>query len=299
LSNSALVIGFGSIGKRHYKILSNMLGRDNVLVLSNQDNLPINAINSLDKIPKETNYVVIANETHKHLQFLNYIVDNTKVKKILVEKPLFEDSYEFDPKSKSIFVGYNLRFHPLILKLRNLITSQKVTAVYCFCHSYLPEWRRERPISESYSSSTKGGGVILDLSHEIDLLLWLFGGIEVDFVKIGNFSNLELESEDSMFLSGHIDNGSPIELSLSYFSTIERRQIHVVTQESTHVVDLVDNVIYSRDKTSPISNHVLSSFDINNTYIEQHSSILEGKVDINATLEDGLEVNSFIKKIKS
>jgi len=299
LITSALVIGFGSIGRRHFKILSSILGKDNVVVLSSQEKLPVNSINSLDKIPQDINYVVIANETEKHLRYLDFIVSNTDIKTILVEKPLFEDSYEFDSKGRSIYVGYNLRFHPLVLKLRSEIINQNVQAVYCFCHSYLPDWRKERAIKESYSSSSKGGGVVLDLSHEIDLLLWLFGCLEIDFVKIGNFSNLDIESEDSMLLSGHIENGSPVELSLSYFSAIERRQIHVVAQESTYIVDLVNNTIHSRDNSSQVSEYRLDPFDLNTTYVDQHNCILRHTADLNATLQDGLKVNSFIKKIKN
>ncbi len=297
--NSALVIGFGSIGRRHYEILVDILGRDKVTVLSRQDDLPKKALRKLEEIPKKTDYVVIANETHKHLEYLNFIVENTDVKKVLVEKPLFDDVYAFDPKEKSIFVGYNLRFHPLINTLRDLLKGQIINAVYCSCHSYLPAWRKERHFSESYSAREHGGGVILDLSHEIDLLLWLFGNIEIDFTKVGNFSTLKIDSEDSMFLSGHIDNGSPIELSLSYFSTIERRQIHVVTEESTYLVDLVNNIIYSRDKNLSISEHSLDSFDMNKTYIEQHLSIINDKSDSTAKLQDGLKVNNFIQLIKS
>ena len=48
-----------------------------------------------------------------------------------------------------------------------------------------------------------------------------------------------------MLLSGHLDNGSPVELSLNYFSTIEKRQIHVVTHEETYIVDLINNIFYS------------------------------------------------------
>ncbi len=298
MSDSALVIGFGSIGKRHFKILSDLLGQDNVRVLTNQKNLPINFINSLDKIPEKINYVVLANETSKHREYLNFLVDNIDVNKVLVEKPLFDDFYEFDSKGKSIYVGYNLRFHPLIQKLKNLIAGKEVTAIYCCCHSYLPDWRKERHFSQSYSSSANGGGVILDLSHEIDLILWLFGQINIDFVKTGNFSSLDLQSEDSMFLSGHLDNGSPVEISLSYFSTIEKREIHVVTNEETYIVDLINNIFYSRESSSKLLINDLTSFDINKTYIDQHESILTGNVDENAILQDGMKINRFIKQIK-
>ena len=101
-----------------------------------------------------------------------------------------------------------------------------------------------------------------------------------------------------MFLSGHIESGSPVELSLSYFSAIERRQIHVVTEESTYLVDLVNNTIHFKDDSSQVSEYKLNAFDLNKTYIDQHNCILQHTADLNATLQDGLKVNRFIKQIK-
>ena len=300
MSISALIVGYGSIGQRHYRILSNLLGKDQIQVVSKQNDLPLNSIKDIMEASQlNHDYVVIASETQKHYEDLKCIINNANAKKILVEKPLFETFYDFDAKDKSIFVGYNLRFHPLIIKLRDLIQRKEIKAVYCSCHSFLPDWREERHFLQSYSaSSAKGGGVILDLSHEIDILLWLFGNVEIDFVKYGKFSDLNIKSEDSMFLSGHLDNGSPVELSLSYFSMVDKRQIHIVTNDATYIVDLIENVLISKGEFSQITIDNLTSFNINDTYTEQHTSILEDKNNITATLNEGLNVNSFIDQIK-
>jgi len=95
-----------------------------------------------------------------------------------------------------------------------------------------------------------------------------------------------------------LDNGSPVEISLSYFSTIEKREIHVVTNEETYIVDLINNIFYSRESSSKLLMNDLTSFDINKTYIDQHESILTGNVDENAILQDGMKINRFIKQIK-
>ena len=59
---------------------------------------------------------------------------------------------------------------------------------------------------KSYSASkSKGGGVLLDLSHEIDYINWLFGSFDVDYVFNGKISNLPISSDDTLILNGHFD----------------------------------------------------------------------------------------------
>ena len=69
--NKALIIGFGSIGRKHAQILSNLLGSANVYVLTKQDEIEFNSINSFDKIDAlDPDYIVVASETSLHLSYL-------------------------------------------------------------------------------------------------------------------------------------------------------------------------------------------------------------------------------------
>jgi len=296
-----LVVGYGSIGKRHCQILSTFPEIDDIQVVSSQLNLPyVNNASLAEAVQYEPDYIVIASETSKHLENLKFIIDNYETKNILIEKPLFSQYCLLDNKNKNIFVGYNLRFHPLIQSLKDLIIGHEIKGIYCSCHTYLPEWREGVPYQDSYSSyEERGGGVILDLSHEIDLLMWLFGSIEIDFIKYGNFSNLELKSEDSLFLAGHLENQGLVELSLSYFSLLPKREIHIVTNELTILVDLINNTITFRDINLAIKREELDPFQMNNTYIAQHKEILSGLTCSACTYSEGLEVNKFIDQIKS
>ena len=63
-------------------------------------------------------------------------------KVILVEKPLFEKFYKFQNLKNKIFVGYNLRFHPVILKIKKIIQNKKVYSINSFCLSDLKKWRK-------------------------------------------------------------------------------------------------------------------------------------------------------------
>ena len=301
MSCKALIVGYGSAGRRHSEILSEFSEIDEIGIVSSQKGLPFKSFSSLEQaVEYKPDYVIIASETYKHEDHLKYIIGNFSAEKILVEKPLFKEYSIINPKDKDIFTGYNLRFHPHIQSLRKLIEKQKIRAVYCSCHTFLPEWRTNNSYTDSYSSSReRGGGVMLDLSHEIDFLIWLFGYLEIDFVKYGNFSNLLIDSEDSLFLSGHLKNNVPLELSLSYFSLLPKRELHVVTDEISISVDLVSNSLKYRKKGLNQVTDILDSFDINVTYILQHKDILSKRSSFVCTYSEGLQVNKFIDQLKS
>ena len=69
----------------------------------------------------QPDYVIIASETHKHLGQLKFLEKNFSKLKILVEKPLFKKFTNFKIKKNSVFVGYNLRFHPFIMDLLSVL----------------------------------------------------------------------------------------------------------------------------------------------------------------------------------
>ena len=117
---------------------------------------------------------------------------NCKNKFVLVEKPLFSKPNKINIKKNKYYVGYNLRFNPIINFLKKKIKSKKIWSVNIFCGSYLPNWRNN--IDYRKSSSAKkhlGGGVLLDLSHELDYVQWLFGKIEIEHCKSKKLSKFQ------------------------------------------------------------------------------------------------------------
>ena len=120
---SALVIGFGSIGKRHAEIMNAMDEIAHLSVLSSQSGLPYDTLSSFEEIPRlNPDYVVVASPTDQHDPQLKFLEEHLQGKKILVEKPIFDSIEEFKVRNNEVGVGYNLRFHPLIHKMRELST---------------------------------------------------------------------------------------------------------------------------------------------------------------------------------
>ena len=118
--------------------------------------------------------------------------------RVLVEKPLFGRSLSVPLNSfQSLSVAYNLRFHPLIQRLQDLLVGETVISVQAYVGQYLPDWRPDTDYRYSYSAKVaEGGGALRDLSHELDYLGWLFGAWSAVTAFGGHLSLLEIDSDD-------------------------------------------------------------------------------------------------------
>ena len=239
----AVVIGFGSIGKRHAEILSSLNCVEKVIVLSNQKCIPYESINKLGDVSRmRPDYVVVAQETSEHFKVLSFLEEELSKKTILVEKPLFDRYRWFAVKNNTVFVAYNLRFHPGIQLVKQLIVGRKLWSVEARCTSYLPDWRPGQDYRETYSRTLqRGGGVLLDLSHELDYVRWLFGDFEIKWAAVEKISNLEIESDD--FVSVFAENRKKVRLhiELNYFTRHPSRTLIVCGENIEIHLDLIGN----------------------------------------------------------
>lgn len=175
----ALVIGYGSIGARHVRVLSE-LGLQVAVVSGHAVELPgvsvfrdlVQAFASLSP-----DYVVIANETVRHRTTLDALAAVGFAGPILVEKPAVATIEQTAPLTANhVRVAYNLRFHPVLQVLAAELQNENVISVQAYAGQFLPNWRPGTDYRDSYSANRAlGGGVLRDLSHEIDYLSWLFG----------------------------------------------------------------------------------------------------------------------------
>jgi|TARA_B100001964_G_scaffold243056_1_gene319840 CMP-N,N'-diacetyllegionaminic acid synthase len=301
MNNRVLISGYGSIGRKHASILSSIIKKKNITILTKQKLKKFRTINNLQASKKiNPNYIVICNPTSDHINKIKYIEKNFKNKRVLVEKPLFSKISKIKIKKNKFFVGYNLRFNPIINFLKKKIRSKKIWNVNVFCGSYLPSWRNN--IDYRKSSSAKkhlGGGVLLDLSHELDYIQWLFGKIKIEFSKSKKLSNLKIETDDFLSLNGRTDKVSSIQINLNYFTREPIRQILIDGDGITAHADLIKKkIIYYQGKKKKIYNFKNSQRDIE--YKKQHLAILKKKFKNNlCTFEEGKKIIYLINQIRS
>ncbi len=299
LNSKALIIGYGSIGRKHSELLIKLLGKKNVYVMSSQKKIPLRKISSFKDVSLlDPDYVVIASPTYLHFEQLKRIDKLLSNKVVLIEKPLFSEKRILSLKKNTYFVGYNLRFHPLINMLKESIKKDEILQVNIICSSYLPDWRKNISYKNSYSASKKkGGGVLLDLSHEIDYLRYLVGDIKYLYSKNSKISELKIDSDDYLNLFGKIIRGGFFNINLNYFSKKSTREIFVDTKSKSVHLDLLNSQItfYYIKKNKKV---IKRKYSIEKTYLEEHEAILSGDSSKICTLNESMEVMNIIDKIQ-
>ena len=291
-----LVIGYGSIGKRHAQILKN-LGCDVALVTA-QKTEDFDCYATVEDALKNitVDYVVIANATHLHYSTLLSLILCNYQNKVLVEKPLFS-SLEQLPENKisHIFVAYNLRFNELLIEAKNRIENEKLVTFSAYVGQYLPTWRKDTDYRDCYSAKKEfGGGALRDLSHELDYTTW-FCGPSIDVTAVGGqFSELEINSDDVYSIIMRCTSCPVVNLQLNYLDRFTRREITINTQRDTLFLDLMKGTLSINGET------IMQCPDARaKSYIYQHQAILNNDFQACCTYEDGLYVMKLINSIES
>ncbi|AYJ79318.1 oxidoreductase [Aliarcobacter cryaerophilus ATCC 43158] len=295
-----LIIGFGSIGKRHYEVLSQLSEVQNIDLVTKQNIEDKNCYINLEIIKniEEYDYFVIASKTNKHFEQLNFLEKNVKDKLIFCEKPLFESKQDLEIKNNRLFIGYVLRFHPLLEKLKEFVKNEKIILLNAKCGQYLPSWRVDTDYRKCYSSKKEeGGGVLLDLSHEIDYVQWLCGQInELQSYQV-KISDLEINSDDLTMLIGKTNQDIFINISIDYISKITHRKLLIETLEYTYELDFIENKLIKKDKTG--FEEIFSSLNLKRNYMfeQMHLDIFNQQKNI-CTFKEALEVMQTISTIQ-
>ncbi len=210
-----LVVGYGSIGQRHLRIARALLPETDIRVLRHQpcESTPEYADGCMsdlsDAIAFAPQAAVICNPSTFHVPTAQPLAEAGV--HLLVEKPIAGTLYGLEnllttcaARKLVLMTAYNLRFVSSLREYRRQIQSGcigRVISVRCEIGQNLLSWRPGADYRRGVSASRGlGGGVLLELSHEIDYLRWIFG--EVAWVKasLSRQSDLEIDVEDTAHL---------------------------------------------------------------------------------------------------
>lgn len=291
----ALVVGYGSIGQRHYRLLSE--AGYQVAVASARDVDVPHLFPSVDPALDEfdPDYVVLANKTHDHYSAYEKLARHGFVGRVLVEKPLF-DAPKSVPASgfSRCGVGYNLRFHPLLKMVRDTIAEDRVISAHAYVGQYLPDWRPDSDYRQSASAEkAAGGGVLRDLSHELDFLTWLLGPWRSVTALGGHFSELEIDSDDVFSILFETERCPAVAVHMNYLDRQPRRSIVLQTQTGTIQADLNSGTAETPRESM--------CFDIDRdaTYAEMHRAMLtDGPDDRVCSISEGMQIVEMIDAIE-
>ena len=211
-----LIVGLGSIGKRHLRVARELLPNADIRVLRHQltNEIPEYSNGCFFEIEEAINFLpqiaVIANPAPFHIAAAQALSEHGI--HLLVEKPL---SSSLDGVAKliatckkydvTLVTGYNLRFSLSLNRFRDLLNEGvvgKILSVRCEVGQYLPSWRSNDDYRKGVSARSElGGGVLLELSHELDYLHWIFGDIEWVNATLSRQSDLDINVEDTAHIT--------------------------------------------------------------------------------------------------
>ena len=291
-----LIIGYGSIGRKYHRILKKIKEIDDVVIFTSQKKI-LNSIDSVSDLKKiNPDIIIISSTSNTHYKYLKIVNSIYKNKRILVEKPLFVKLEKIEHLNNKIFVGYNLRFLPVIKFLKKYLKKKKVISAAIYCGSYLPSWRK-RNINQTSSYDKKiSGGILLELSHEIDYSRYLFGNLKNIFLISKKLSSLSIKDDDYCNLAFYTKEKSIINITLNYYSHIKKRFLIIDTKKESFYVDLINGEITIKSMSAILKRKF--NYDINKTYKEQVLSIIRKKFKDLCSYNDAYETLKTVKQIK-
>ena len=260
-----LFFGLGSIGQRHASIVQQFYTHELYAfrhsALVNDVNINItNLFNWKEVVKLMPEVCFICNPTSLHIE--TAIRCSELGAHLFIEKPvgiynarLIELMSLVAQKRITTYVAYNLRFHPVIDELTSLLRTNSALHARIRSSSYLPNWRPGVNYLESYTAlKEQGGGVIHDLSHELDYTTYLFGDISRLRGQHGRRSNLTIDTEDfADFLL--IAGATPVNLHIDFLSHLKQREIVIDFNSFSVVADLINSNISYFEKEELVDRH--------------------------------------------
>lgn len=293
-----LIIGNGSSGKKHLIALNTINKKFNIQHVSSRKFKSTFGNNFFKLIKFDPDYFVIASPSSHHYKFISIIERFFKKKIILIEKPLFNKKHKPLTKIKNnYYIGYNLRYHPVLRFIKNYIKNKKIYFAQVDCLTYLPDWRKGDYRKTVSARKKLGGGVKLELSHEIDYLHWIFGDLNILYSYNKKISNLDIDCDDFLSLNAQTKKNIFINLNLNFFSKILSRKILINGENFSLLGDLIKNKIVLIENKKK-KNYKFKKFNILKSYIEEHKDLIKKNYTISCSYKEAIKIQNTLDQIK-
>jgi predicted dehydrogenase len=320
-----LIAGLGSIGQRHVRNLRSVLGgeaelsafraRGGALVInegmttlestSPEAHYGLRSYTDLDRaLEEKPDGVFVCTPTALHLEVARKAVARGCA--VFMEKPLSdrldglsELEEEIARKKTPVLVGYQLRFHPAMKRLKQLISEGALGPILSArieFGEYLPGMHPYEDYRIGYAARKDlGGGVILCIIHELDALLHLFGDAQRVCAFGGKMSGLEIDVEDvaEILVETNLDGRRiPVSVHLDFIQRPPRRKYRIVGEKAVVEWDYFSNFLRIIDaETRQASEIGFPGFERNQMFIDETKHFIacvQGKETPVANFGDGV-----------
>lgn len=291
-----LVVGCGSIGRRHMRNLR-ALGIQRLAACDPDPErlapmvaeLGIEPFADFEKamIAIKPNLVFVCTPPVFHVpQALQAVQAGAHV---FVEKPLSgaldgvdELIAEAEARQRVVQVGYNLRFHPGLQKVKQLVDDGVIGRVLWArveVGQYLPDWRPWQDYRQSYTARRElGGGIILDASHELDYIIWLLGEPTEVICMTGKVSDLEVDVEDCATVLLRFASGAYADVHMDFVQRGYARSCKLAGERGTIIWDYSAHRVRIYQAGTDSWETMPYTFDSNDMYVAEVQHFL-GCVD--------------------
>ena len=328
----ALFVGLGAVGQRHlrnlltlqpkYQILSfreignlNIIS-DNLEIESNknlEEKYHIRNFPSLDEALKEKpNLTFICNPSSLHIDVAIKAAESGS--NIFVEKPLSSNTDGVEKLLKAVdqnkiisSVGFQLRFNPLIQKVKEILKSRilgKILSARLEVCEFLPNFHTYEDYRDTYAAKESlGGGVVLSQIHEIDLFIYFFGLPNSLFAIGGKRSSLEIDVEDSVdILLAYKDMSASIYMD---FLQKDKRRVGTIYGEQGLLEYNLNTLELKTNLSGKITKIEIPKIDRNDMFLEELRYFLRcteqkrsSKIDVKEGLKSLLVANAVKESFK-
>ena len=267
MKNKILIIGYGSIGKRHGEVLDSIgnqvaflrTGKSSIddSKFLKDKNIFYNLENAINEF--EPTYVVDCSPSIFHFGNLK------KLFKLgvnaLIEKPLIVDTW--NPNELKILhniannqidlkygLSFQYRFHPIINKLKTIfskLNNKEIISGKIIWTEYLPNWHPWEDYKNSYASNKElGGGSLLTMCHPLDYLIHIIGDVSFNLKnKFSGRLNIDVEQASLISCESNLTI-NPIEIYIDFDSKINRHEIYLDGKDWSINADLLKNNLKSK-----------------------------------------------------
>ncbi len=286
-----LLIGLGSIGKRHLANVKKLVPESHVTVWRHQPALPQSPDESAgfidqvvytleEALESKPEIALIASPASKHIEVANILAEHDI--HLFIEKPISHSLEGIDMLLETcnkqglvLLVGYNFRFYKPFQKLHQVLTDGDIGRpifLRAEVGQYLPDWRPGKDYQKSVSAqSCLGGGAVLELSHELDYVRWFMGELRTVNAQVSHLSDLDIDVEDSAEIILNFENGAVGNIHLDMIQQPPRRQCRIVGTKGTLTWNGLDHrvCLFSNESQSWSEIHPATELDRNEMYLEE------------------------------
>lgn len=251
---NVLIVGFGSIGQRHLENVKSIAPQAKVTIWRQQSkstppfiDSSVRVVYSLaDALETKPDIALLCNPASQHLN--TGLILAKKNVHLFIEKPISHSVADVDKlirlcdeRSLCLMVGYNLRFTRSLQVVKDALSTGLIGRLMCIrseVGQYLPDWRPKQDYRQSVSAhSSRGGGAILELSHELDYTSWLMGEVHSVYSVAGKLSDLDIDVEDSVEIVLEFANGAIGNIHLDMVQRYPCRTCRIIGTEGTLIWD--------------------------------------------------------------